>query len=147
MVSDKPACHSLEGQHLDTLTTSLASQIMFYRFLTKFPAGTQLMTVLIVAVSSSTSPLLLWLFVCLQLSERVLQDQVLGQLFAGHETTAAIMTHMLQRIKANPDVLDCMRQEQDSLIGQHGPQLDGERPYLLCCALLLCLCCVVPCCP
>ena len=68
----------------------------------------------------------------LQLSERVLQDQVLAQLFAGHETTAAIMTRMLQRIKANPLVLACMKEEQDRLMAQHGPQLTGEVACLLC---------------
>ena len=84
----------------------------------------------------------------LQLSERTLQDQVLAQLFAGHETTAAIMTRMLQRIKANPHVLACMKQEQDSLIAQHGPQLTGDMACLLCCAVLCCavLCCAVLCC-
>lgn len=56
----------------------------------------------------------------------MLQDQVLAQLFAGHETTAAIMTRMLQRIKANPEVLACMKQEQDSLKAQYGPELTGR---------------------
>ena len=74
----------------------------------------------------------------MQLSEKVLQDQVIAQLFAGHETTAAIMTRMMQRLKANPHVLARMKQEQDSLIAQHDPQLSG----MLCCAVL---CCAVPC--
>ncbi|KAL3151907.1 hypothetical protein ABBQ32_001038 [Trebouxia sp. C0010 RCD-2024] len=68
------------------------------------------------------------------LSEKVLQDQVIAQLFAGHETTAAIMTRMLQRVKANPDVLACMKQEQASLIEQHGPELTDsvvtQMPYI-----------------
>ena len=85
-------------------------------------------------------PFIVWLslLACLQLSERVLQDQVLAQLFAGHETTAAIMTRMLQRLKANPQVLACMKQEQDRLIAQHGPELTGEVACLLCCAVLCC---------
>lgn len=80
-----------------------------------------------------------------QLSDKVLQDQVIGQLFAGHETTAAIMTHLLQRVKASPQVLACMRREQASLIEQHGPQLTGEgqRPDCLhvLCHAQLCLAC------
>lgn len=68
------------------------------------------------------------------LSEEVLQDQVLGQLFAGHETTAAIMTHLLQRIKANPQVLARMKQEQENLIAQHGAELTEvavtQMPYI-----------------
>ena len=72
----------------------------------------------------------------LQLSEKVLQDQVLAQLFAGHETTAAIMTRMLQRIKANPQVLACMKQEQASLKAQHGPELTGRGQD--CCCMRRC---------
>ena len=82
--------------------------------------------------------ILLPLNIVLQLSEEVLQDQVLGQLFAGHETTAAIMTHLLQRIKANPQVLARMKQEQENLIAQHGAELTGEVACLLCCAVLCC---------
>ena len=55
-----------------------------------------------------------------------MQDQIIGQMFAGHETTAASMTHMLQLVRGSPKVLACMRQEQADLIAQHGPDLSGE---------------------
>ena len=58
--------------------------------------------------------------------EKALQDQIIVQMFAGHETTAAIMTNMLQRIKANPHVLQRMREEQQDLIKQYGLEFTGE---------------------
>ena len=62
----------------------------------------------------------------MQMSEGALQDQVVTQMFAGHETTAAILTHLLQLLKGSPEVLRRMREEQDSLMARHGPHLTGE---------------------
>ena len=61
--------------------------------------------------------------------EKALQDQIIVQMFAGHETTAAIMTNMLQRIKANPHVLQRMREEQQDLIKQYGSDFTGETRH------------------
>lgn len=61
----------------------------------------------------------------LQLTDEALQDQIVTQMFAGHETTAGVMTRMLQLLKGSPEVLQQLRQEQDSLIDQHGAELTG----------------------
>lgn len=62
----------------------------------------------------------------LQLSEGMLHDQVISQMFAGHETTASALTRLLQYLKASPHVLGMLRAEQDELAAQHGPQLTGN---------------------
>ena len=68
---------------------------------------------------------------CLQLSEGMLHDQVISQMFAGHETTASALTRLLQYLKASPQVLAMLRAEQDELAAQHGPQLTGESDGLV----------------
>lgn len=60
------------------------------------------------------------------MSEGALQDQVVTQMFAGHETTAGILTHLLQLLKGSPEVVRRMRKEQDNLMARHGPHLTGE---------------------
>ena len=85
----------------------------------------------------------------LQLTDEALQDQIVTQMFAGHETTAGVMTRMLQLLKGSPEVLQQLRQEQDSLIDQHGAELTGvllplvirfsvcERSCFACASLLV----------
>lgn len=60
------------------------------------------------------------------LTDEALQDQIVTQMFAGHETTAGVMTRMLQLLKGSPEVLQQLRHEQDSLIDQHGAELTAD---------------------
>ena len=63
-------------------------------------------------------------------------------MFAGHETTAGVMTRMLQLLKGSPEVLQRLRQEQDSLIDQLGAELTGLLlPLVLSFSICECSCC------
>lgn len=55
------------------------------------------------------------------MSEGALQDQAITQRFAGHGTTAAILTHLLQLLKGSLEALRRISEEQDSLMVCHGP--------------------------
>ncbi|KAK9842472.1 hypothetical protein WJX81_001619 [Elliptochloris bilobata] len=55
-----------------------------------------------------------------------LKDQILLQLFAGHETTGHTMSALLRLLERNPHVLQRLREEQADRLAQHGPGLSGK---------------------
>ncbi|CAK0753854.1 hypothetical protein CVIRNUC_002252 [Coccomyxa viridis] len=62
-----------------------------------------------------------------------LKDQVLTQLFAGHETTGATLSRVLPELQKNPEILTQLRAEQDRVINRHGDSITydvlEDMPY------------------
>ena len=56
-------------------------------------------------------------------SRTQLQDQIVTQLLAGHETTATSLLKMLTLLSENPSVLAALRAEQDAVVVTHGDAL------------------------
>ena len=54
-----------------------------------------------------------------------LKDQLLTQLFAGHETTGTAIGRWVQPLQRRSDVVAALRDEQAGLIAQHGPDITG----------------------
>lgn len=62
-----------------------------------------------------------------QASMDELKDQLLTQLFAGHETTGTAIGRWMQPLQRRPDVVAALRDEQAGLIAQHGPDITGAH--------------------
>lgn len=60
-----------------------------------------------------------------QASMDELKDQLLTQLFAGHETTGTAIGRWMQPLQRRPDVVAALRDEQAGLVRQHGPDITG----------------------
>ena len=60
-----------------------------------------------------------------QASMDELKDQLLTQLFAGHETTGTAIGRWVQPLQRRPDVVAALPDEQAGLIAQHGPDITG----------------------
>ncbi|CAL8462567.1 g2100 [Coccomyxa elongata] len=58
-----------------------------------------------------------------KLTMEQLKDQILTQLFAGHETTGATLARVLPEIQKQPHILAKMRQEQAELIQEFGDDI------------------------
>eukprot|EP00878_Enallax_costatus_P041537 GHUV01048343.1.p1 GENE.GHUV01048343.1~~GHUV01048343.1.p1 ORF type:complete len:522 (+),score=119.33 GHUV01048343.1:83-1648(+) len=58
-----------------------------------------------------------------RLSDAEIKDNVLLLLLAGHGTTNTSLTQVLVQLHKHPQVLDKLRQEQQQLMGKHGPEL------------------------
>eukprot|EP00884_Botryococcus_braunii_P022691 jgi/Botrbrau1/9105/Bobra.0305s0012.1 len=61
-----------------------------------------------------------------KLTDEELKDQVLTQLFAGHETTGSTLMHTLRFLEANLSWLEQLRQEQRDIIAKFGPEITAE---------------------
>ena len=71
-----------------------------------------------------------------QISRGELRDQVVTQLFAGHETTGTTIARLMAFVTRDrcPAVLDALAAEQEAVIAAHGPALSpsamAAMPYL-----------------
>ncbi|EIE23940.1 cytochrome P450 [Coccomyxa subellipsoidea C-169] len=61
-----------------------------------------------------------------KLTMEQLKDQILTQLFAGHETTGATLSRVLPEIQRQPHIMARMRQEQAELIQKYGDEITYE---------------------
>jgi cytochrome P450 len=65
-------------------------------------------------------------------SDREVRDQVMTLMFAGHDTSTSTLSFMMHELSRHPDVAERLREEQDRVLGDEPPTIDGlERmPYL-----------------
>lgn len=64
------------------------------------------------------------------MSDEELHDELMTLLVAGHETTASALSWALYWVFTQPDVLDKLLQELDSLGNDHNPMAIAQLPYL-----------------
>ena len=55
-----------------------------------------------------------------------LRDQILTQLFAGHETTGTTIARLLRELDSRPELVRRLREEQDACAAEHGRALSPE---------------------
>jgi cytochrome P450 len=66
------------------------------------------------------------------LTDRELRDEIFTMFIAGHETTALTLTWLFTLLVGRDDVLDRMREEVDTVLGDRDPQFEDfpRLPYL-----------------
>jgi len=57
-------------------------------------------------------------------SSKQLRDDLMTMLIAGHETTAAVLTWALFELSQNPELVEKIRKEIDSVVGDRDPTFD-----------------------
>jgi len=50
----------------------------------------------------------------------------LNLLFAGHETSAQTLTHLMRTLAARPDLMERLRREQAAVVAEHGPEVTAS---------------------
>ncbi|BAZ13485.1 cytochrome P450 [Calothrix sp. NIES-4071] len=64
------------------------------------------------------------------MSDEELRDELLTILFAGHETTSTTLSWAFYQIHQNPDILEKLQHELDSLGDNNNPMEIAQLPYL-----------------
>ncbi|KIY95292.1 cytochrome P450, CYP85 clan [Monoraphidium neglectum] len=59
------------------------------------------------------------------LPDNVVAENLLGFMFAGHDTTSTSLTQLLAVLQEHPAVVDKLRAEQAALVAKHGPGVSG----------------------